>query len=304
MRIREITTPVPLYEAESFNSMLDKAVAEYMKKKNITVPSKVESFLRVLKKTTYAAALVVPIYKYYANVEVIKDRYKNNPAEIASRTQLEEGILTTTVLGQVSTILGGEILLFFLAELFGAIPIVGLLLVRILQALAPAASAMLAGWLGSEGGRSFIVNLVHVQNLQDIPGYASDLVATFKNGISWCIGKAEEAAGVDIPFIGPDHKPVDPNAPKPDSTTTPADPNAPKPDSTTTPADPNAPKPDVKPSATPTDPNDPWAIKSNTPPVYPKKPTELKKIVASTDDSAYTTWDRVKRGPNGQLQLK
>jgi hypothetical protein len=290
MRIREITTPVPLYEAESFNSMLDKSVAEYMKKKNIKVPSKVESFLRILKKTTYAAALVVPIYKYYANVEVIKDRYKNNPAEIASHIQLEEGILTTTVLGQVSTILGGEILLFFLAELFGVIPIVGLLLVRILQALTPAASAMLAGWLSSEGGRSFIVNLVHVQNLQDIPGYAADLVTTFKNGISWCIGKAEEAAGVDIPFIGPDHKPADPNAPKPDSTTTPADPNAPK--------------PDVKPSATPTDPKDPWAIKPNTPPVYPKKPTELKKIVASTDDSAYTTWDRVKRGPNGQLQLK
>lgn len=298
MRIREITTPVPLYEAESFNSMLDKSVAEYMKKKNITVPSKVESFLRVLKKTTYAAALVVPIYKYYANVEVIKDRYKNNPAEIASRTQLEEGILTTTVLGQVSTILGGEILLFFLAELFGAIPIVGLLLVRILQALAPAASAMLAGWLGSEGGRSFIVNLVHVQNLQDIPGYASDLVATFKNGISWCIGKAEEAAGVDIPFIGPDHKPADPIAPKPDSTTTPAGTN------TTAPADPTAPKPDVKPSKTPTDQNDPWAIKPNTPPVYPKKPTELKNIVAPTDDASYRTWDRVKRGANGQLQLK
>jgi len=294
MRIREITTPTPLYEAESFNSMLDKSVAEYMKKRHITVPSKVESFLRVLKKTTYAAALVVPIYKYYANVEVIKDQYKNNPAEIASHTQIEEGILTTTVLGQVATILGGEVLLFFLAELFGAIPIVGLLLVRILQALAPAASAMLAGWLSSEGGRSFIVNLVHVQQLQDIPGFAADLVSTFKDGISWCISKAEDAAGIDIPFIGPDHKPADPNAPKPDSTTPPADPNAPKPDV----------KPDVKPSATPTDQNDPWAIKPNTPPVYPKKPTELKNIVAPTDDDSYRTWDRVKRGANGQLQLK
>jgi hypothetical protein len=303
MRIREITTPTPLYEADSFNSQVstgfDKAVERYLKKHPETkIPSRYLKFIKALKTTTYFGFAVMPAYKYYTNVTVAKEIYKDKPADLEQRIQLEQGIFATTILSQIGSIFVGEVAIMALAELFGIVPIIGILLARLLQTVGPLINAGLIAWLGSQDGRTWIVNLFHADLLEDVPGFAADVFDTFKKAVTFIIGYVEDKAGVDVPFIGPDHKPVDPNAPKPDSTTTPAGTN------TTAPVDPNAPKPDVKPSATPTDQNDPWAIKPNTPPVYPKKPTELKNIVAPTDDASYRTWDRVKRGANGQLQLK
>jgi hypothetical protein len=109
--------------------------------------------------------------------------------------------------------------------------------------------------------------------MEDIPGYGSDIIEMFKKGFEWAKQHVEQGYH-DI--------------------TTPADPNA-KP-STNDAVDPSA-----------TDPNDPWTIKPKTPTEPPKKkldPSQMKQIVASTDDSAYTSLDRVVRGPDGQLHLK
>ena len=77
----------------------------------------------------------------------------------------------------------------------------------------------------------------------------------------------------------------------------------------TTPADPNAkPKQDASDAmATPADPNDPWTIKPKTSNITPKQkldPSQMKQIVAPTDDSAYTSLQRVVKDKDGQLRLK
>jgi hypothetical protein len=280
MKIREITTN--LYEAPTFGQSLDSALAAGASRlRNATgtgsALSTVDRYMNLLKKSTYSVIFVKPIADYFLNMEQWESKLKDKPDELEQRRQIERGYLITELAAIAGTLSMGEVGIFLLSELFGFIPIIGPLIGRLFKVLGPAVQSAAMLWLSSDAGRIAIANLLASPliniHMEDIPGYGSDIIEMFKKGFEWAKQHVEQGYH-DI--------------------TTPADPNA-KP-STNDAVDPSA-----------TDPNDPWTIKPKTPTEPPKKkldPSQMKQIVASTDDSAYTSLDRVVRGPDGQLHLK
>jgi len=283
MKIREITSN--LYEAPTFGQSLDSALtAGATRLRNAVgvpqVPSRVDSIIKKLKNTTYCVIFIKPIADYFMNMNHWEEVLKDKPADLEQRRQIERGYLITELATIAGTLTMGDVGIFLLSELFGVIPIIGPILGRLFKILGPAVQSAAMLWLSSDAGRTAISNLLATLvdvKIEDVPGYGSDIVDMFKKGFEWAKQHVEQGYH-DI--------------------TTPTDPNAPKPD---------AGKTDAGKTDTPTDPNDPWAIKPNAPPA-PKKqrldPSQMKQIVAPTDDSDYRTWDRVTRDANGKLQLK
>lgn len=278
MKIREITTN--LYEAPTFGQSLDSAVTAGANRLRNAVsgpstPNKFDVIIKKLKNTTYCVIFIKPIADYFMNMNHWEEVLKDKPADLEQRRQIERGYLITELATIAGTLTMGDVGIFLLSELFGFIPIIGPLLGRIFKTLGPAVQAAAMLWLSSDAGRIAISNLLATLvdvKIEDVPGYGSDIIDMFKKGFEWAKQHVEQGYH-DI----------------------------------TTPADPTAPKPDAGKTDTPADPNSPWAIKPDTPPP-PKKqrldPSQMKQIVAPTDDSAYRTWDRVTRDANGKLQLK
>lgn len=283
MKIREITSN--LYEAPTFGQSLDSAIAAGASRlRNATgtgnALSTVDRYINMLKKSTYCVIFVKPIADYFLNMEHWEKQLKDKPGELEQRKQIERGYLITELAAIAGTLSMGEVGIFLLSELFGFIPIIGPLIGRLFKVLGPAVQSAAMLWLSSDAGRIAIANLLASPllniHMEDIPGYGSDIVEMFKKGFEWAKEHVEQGYH-DI----------------------------------TTPADPNA-KSDAKPSSDTidppaTDPNDPWTIKPKTSAEPPKKkldPSQMKQIVAPTDDSAYTSLQRVVRGPDGQLHLK
>lgn len=283
MKIREITSN--LYEAPTFGQSLDSAISSGASRlRNATGTGSalgtVDRYMNMLKKSTYCVIFVKPIADYFLNMEQWESKLKDKPGELEQRRQIERGYLITELAAIAGTLSMGEVGIFLLSELCGFIPIIGPLIGRLIKVLGPAVQSAAMLWLSSDAGRIAIANLLASPliniHMEDIPGYGADIVEMFKKGFEWAKQHVEQGYH-DI--------------------TTPADPNA-KPDAKST-------NNTVDPAAT--DPNDPWTIKPDKPPAPPKKqldPSQMKQIVAPTDDSAYTSLDRVKRDANGKLQLK
>lgn len=282
MKVREIISPMPLYEAPTFGqSLLTGAqnLRNYVLPPSAT-PSSFDKYIKVLKGLTYGAVFVKPLLKYWDNMSQWEEQLKDKPQDLEARRQLERGYLITDLTTILSTISGGEIIISLVSGLCGFIPIIGPLIGALIKSLSPAIIAGFSYWLSSEEGRLATAhlltfptyNLDGVQVLQSVGDTGNMIVDMFKKGVNAAYEFAKKEAGQITGTTPPDTKPAVADTPKS--------------------AD--------KPATTPE--NDPWNPK---PAGKPKaKPTELKKIEIPTDDVASNPLERVVRGPNGQLQLK